>query len=70
MSDNRKFYSVDGQQFRFYSDALSVAILSRSNIIDLTTGLVRWSPAVADPAKQKQYQERLNAYNAQQKAKQ
>lgn len=58
-------YSVNSTTFEFFSDAVKAAKAVNGNVILVSTGDVKWSPAPAVSAKKlRRYQSDLNAYNA------
>jgi hypothetical protein len=46
-----KTYDVNGQGFDSFTAAINAAKPTRSNVIEVATGLVRWSPAPAPKAR-------------------
>lgn len=54
-----------GEQFVSYMKAVTAANAISSNIIEIETGRVRWTPAPSiSPKKIRMYNERLAAYEA------
>jgi hypothetical protein len=60
-------YSVNGQQFEGFTKAVAAAKAIRADVIEVATGLRRWTPGTVSAASQRRYEERLSAYAAQQR---
>lgn len=63
-------YRVGAAEFTSYAAAVSAARAIGGEVIEIATGLRRWSPPPPVPAKRmRAYRERVAAYNAQERAK-
>lgn len=63
-------YSVNGTQFTSYLAAIAAARQNNSDVIEIATGLIRWTPPKSVSKKRmNQYAHQKAAYEAQERMK-
>jgi hypothetical protein len=62
-------YSVNGNEFESFLDAVQAAKVIKAEVIEVATGKRRWAPGTTPLAALRRYQERKAAYDAQERAK-
>lgn len=63
-------YTVNGKPFESFKEAIAKASKTGSHVIEIRTGIVRWSPAPPVSAKRlRMYKERQAAFAAQEAGK-
>lgn len=61
-------YAVNGKEYTSFFAAIAEAKETRSDVLELATGLIRWTPPKSVSKKElRMHEERKSAYAAQQK---
>ena len=68
--ESKKMYEVNGQSIQWFTDAVAIAKAVGADVIEVATGLRRWSPAPKVTDKQmRHYRSHKSAYDAQESLK-
>lgn len=62
-------YSVNDQTFTNFMDAILAADTAKADVIEVSTGIRRWTPGSVSEKAMRRYHERRAAYKAQEAGK-
>ena len=60
-------YEANGKRFSSFFAAINEADSAKTNVVEVSTGLIRWSPGNVSRKAQRMYEERKAAYEAQER---